>query len=109
MSAVFESTIYCERSKEVLEEIMQKAVNLYLSSNTTVSLVEKKDRYITLKIPMNLKSWGEILEVSVEEESFHITSKCSAFFQIVAWGRNRNNFRDMCICLENAISDHNEQ
>lgn len=109
MSPIYESTIYCAQPKKVLKEIMQEAVNQYLHSNPKASLIENNSESITLKIPINLKSWGEILKVSVEEESFYIMSKCSAFFQLVAWGRNRNNFNAICMCLENAIANRNRQ
>ncbi len=57
MASAYESTIYCERQKEILQEIMQEAVKQYLSVNTRVSLIEKDDQHITIKIPIKLKSW----------------------------------------------------
>ena len=109
MSVNYETTIYCDQQKQILKNIMQEAVNQYLSLNPKVSVIEKNAQSVILKIPVNLRSWGEKLKISIEEKSFHITSECSAFFQIIAWGKNRDNFNAISLCIEDAISHHNER
>ncbi|MEM7592860.1 MAG: hypothetical protein AAF383_15305 [Cyanobacteria bacterium P01_A01_bin.83] len=104
----YESTIYCNRPINILKDIMQEAVNQYLSLHPKASLIENNDRSVVLKIPINIRSWGETMKISLEKESFHIVSECSVFFQIIGWGKNRDNFNAMCTCLENAISHRKE-
>lgn len=103
MSASYETTIYCNQPEEILKEIMEEAVSQYLSSNPRAFSTEKEDRSIVLRIPVNFKSWGEKMTVSVQENAFHIISMGMISFQIIDWGRNRDNVRDMTFCLENAI------
>ena len=107
MSKSFESIIHCNHPHAILENIMQEAVNQYLSSHKGVTLAEKNNQSVVLRIPINFRSLGEELKVLVQEEYFSVMSKCWSPIQIVAWGRNRDNVRDMCICLENAM-DGNE-
>ena len=96
MPLAYESTIYCDRSQEVLINIMQEAVERYLSSNPKVSVVERNERVVVLKIPMSLKSWGEKLKIVVKKRSFLILSESSAFWQGHDWGKNAHNARTMC-------------
>lgn len=105
MQPAYETTIYCERSEETLKNIMQEAVNQYLSSNPRVYPVDRQDLSIALKIPSGNTSGG-VLTVMVQEESFYIMSKSvDSPRQIIGWGKNRDNVRAMCICLENAIQE----
>jgi uncharacterized protein (DUF1499 family) len=99
----YESTIYCDRRQETLEDIMQQAVNQYLSSNPKVSVIERNNQFIKLKIPVSLRSWGEKIEILVKEKSFLIRSESSVSLQGYDWGKNHNNVRTMYTCLENAI------
>lgn len=105
----YESTIYCDRSKETLEEIMHEAVNQYLSSNPKVSVIERSNQFIKLKIPLSLKSWGEKMNILVKEKSFLIRSESSTSLQGYDWGKNHNNVRAMYTCLEIAILDYKER
>ncbi|MEY2833118.1 MAG: hypothetical protein RLZZ574_2377 [Cyanobacteriota bacterium] len=102
--ANYEATMYCAHSREMLKEIMQEAVNEYLFLNSKVYIIANNDLSIVLRIPISTKSWGEILKVSVEKESFCIVSECAVFFQTVDWGKNHNNVKAMSTCLQNAIS-----
>ena len=104
--ANYETKMYCTQSKEVLKEIMKEAVNKYLLLSSRASIIANNDLYIILKIPISFSSWGETLKVSVEEQSFSIVSKCAAFFQIGAWGKNRDNVKVMCTCLQDAITHY---
>lgn len=105
----YESTIYCGQPKVILENIMQEAVNQYLSLKPKVSVIERNNQFVKLKIPVSLKSWGEKMDILVKEQSFLIMSESSTFLQGYDWGKNRDNVRAMCTCLENVISRHNEQ
>lgn len=98
----YESTLYCHKPQPILEDIMQEAVEQYLSLNPKVSIVDRNNQSIVLKIPINLKSWGEKLQISIKENSFHIMSE-SSFFQAFDWGKNRDNVRAMYVCIENVI------
>ena len=104
-----ELTVYCDRPKRMLEDLMQEAVDRYLSSRPRVSVIEKNNRSIMLKIPINLKSWGEKLRISVKAKSFHVQSESATFIQAFDWGKNYDNVRAMCNCVENVISRYNER
>lgn len=106
MPLAYESTIYCDQPKEVLREIMQEAVAQYLASNPKASRLDESAQSITLKLPINLSSWGERLTVSVEDKSFRILSKSSTFFQAFDWGKNHDNVEAMRTCLESAMLHH---
>lgn len=106
MPLVYESTIYCAQPKEVLGEIMQKAIAQYLTSNPKASKLDENEQYITLKLPINRRSWGERLTVSVQDKSFRILSKSSAVIQGFDWGKNHDNVEAMRTCLESAMLHH---
>lgn len=106
MPLTYESTIYCDQPKEVLREIMQEAVAQYLTSNLRASRLDESDQSITLKLPINLSSWGERLNVSVQDKSFRVLSQSSTFFQVFDWGKNHNNVEAMRTCLESAMLHH---
>lgn len=106
MPPAYESTIYCDQPKEVLQEIMQEAIAQYLISNPKASQIDETDQSITLKIPINLRSWGDQLTVSMQDKSFRVLSKSSTFFQAFDWGKNHDNVKAMCTCLESAILLH---
>lgn len=105
MSASYETTIYCNQPEEILKEIIEDAVSQYLSLNPNAFVIRNNERSIVLKIPISIKSWGERLKLSIEEESFHITSESILSSTLVAFGKNRNNVRAMSACLENAIQE----
>lgn len=85
---------------------MQDGVDWYLSSHPTVFPIERKNSCIVLKTQKSYRSDGELITVSVRENSFGIVSKCHEESpQLVAWGKNRENVIFLSACLKSQMRE----
>ena len=105
MSAAYETRIKCLQSQQVLRVIMENAVDRYLSLHPTVFPIDRRNLSINLKVQKSYRSRGEILTISIAEDSFYIASESIAKpHQITAWGKNRNNVLAMSGYVRDAIA-----
>ena len=92
MSASYETVISCSQPQQVLQTVMEDAVDRYLSLHPTVFPIDRQDLAIDLKVQKNYRSSGETLTISIAKESFYIASECIAKPErSIAWGKNRDN------------------
>lgn len=106
MLATYKKVINCGLPLEILQIIMEDAVDRYLSLNPTVFPINRQDLSIEFKVQKNYRSSGEILTVSIWKGSFYITSKCvDEPYQLVAWGKNRDNVLTLSASITNAMQE----
>lgn len=104
MFPAYKTTIYCQQSQKVLEQTMQDAVDWYLSLHPTVFPIERNNSYIVLKVQKSYRSSGELITVSVQQNSFNIVSKSvEESTQLIAWGKNRENVLALSACLKSQV------
>ena len=99
--SAYETTIHYQQSQEVLEQIMEEAIDRYLALHPTVFPIERQDSYAILKAQKSYRSNGELIILSVQQQSFSITSKCvKKSPQVLAWSKNRDNVNTLSTCLK---------
>ncbi len=103
--ATYETKISCSQPQEVLQAVMENAVDRYLSLHPTVFPIDRQDLSINLKVQKNYRSKGEILTISIAEESFYIASESiTKPHQLIAWGKNRDNVLTLSGYVRDAIA-----
>ena len=102
MFPAYKTAIHCQQSQEVLEQIMEEAVDWYLSFQPNVFPIERHKSQITLKVQKSYRSNGELITISICKESFTIVSECiDESTQLLAWSKNRENVVCLSACLKN--------
>ena len=90
--ATYKTKISCSQPQEVLQAVMENAVDRYLSLHPTVFPINRQDLSIKLKVQKNYRSKGEILTISIAQLSFYIASESIVKpDRLIAWGKNRDN------------------
>lgn len=106
MFPAYKTTIHCQQSQKVLEQIMLDAVDWYLSLHPTVFPIKRKNSCIVLKAQKSYRSSGELITISVQPHSFVIVSKSlQESTQLVAWGKNRENTISLAACLNSQVRE----
>lgn len=102
----YRTTIYCQQSQKVLEQIMEDGINWYLSLNPTVFPIERTSSQVVLKAQKSYRSNGELITISVQPNSFKIVSRSlEESARLVAWGKNRENVFSVSACLKSQVSE----
>ena len=103
MPVSYETTIFYDYNKKILEKIMEEAVEQYVDSHTRVVYpVDRHNSSITVRIP-RYQGAGEVLKISVVNKGFRIVSKSIVSSHKFAWGANKREVKAMCRCIENAF------
>lgn len=103
--ATYETKISCSQPQEVLQTVMENSVDRYLSLHPTVFPIDRQDLSINLKVQKNYRSKGEILTISIAQESFYIASESIAKpHQLIGWGKNRDNVLILSEYVRDAIA-----
>jgi hypothetical protein len=105
---VYETTINCQRSPKILKAVMEEAVDRYLALHHNVFPLNRQDSSIKLKVQKSYLSSGEIINISIQKESFKITSRCIEDPKqaiSISWGKNRNNVAVLSNYLKEAIQE----
>lgn len=56
------------------------------------SLREESKDLMVVSTSMNIRSWGEKVEINfLQDNSLSVTSKCTLFTQCFDWGKNKSN------------------
>ena len=105
MLASYKTAISYSQPQEVLQAVMEDAVDRYLSLHPTVFPVDRRDLAIDLKVQKNYRSSGEIVTISIAKESFCITSRCITKPHQIAWGKNRENVLALSNYVRQIISE----
>lgn len=106
MFPAYRTTIYCQQSQKVLEQIMEDAIDWYLSLHPTVFPIERTSSQVVLKAQKTYRSNGELITVSIQQNSFKIVSKSlEESTRLVAWGKNRENVFSVSACLKSQVRE----
>lgn len=106
MFRTYETVVYCQQPQPVLEQIMEEAVDWYLSLRPKAFPLERQRSYVTLKVQQSYRSNGELVTVLVGDRSFTIISKClDESTQLLAWSKNRENVVCLSACFKNQIDN----
>ena len=108
MFGVYETTINCQRSPKALQAVMEEAVDRYLALHHNVFPLNRQDSSIELKVQKNYLSSGEIIRISIQAESFKISSKCieePGQSILIPWGKNRQNVYALSNYIRDAIRE----
>ena len=106
MFPAYRTTVYCQQSPRVLEQIMEDAVDWYLSLHPTVFPIKRTNSCIVLKAQKSYRSNGELITVSVQQDSFSVVSKSlEESTQLVAWGKNKENVISLSACFKTQIRE----
>lgn len=108
MVAAYTTTINYEQSPQVLREILEEAIDRYLSLQPRVFPVKRQSPSVLLKVQKSYRSDGELLTVSVQDSSFKIVSQSVAEPSYIAWGKNLHNVLGMSGCIKNVISERSQ-
>ena len=69
--------------------------------NLKGTLVPGDEMIVQLKVPLNVLSWGETVNIRVKASGeVEIQSTCSYRYQIVDWGKNRRNIEKIFTCMD---------
>ncbi|MBA5792630.1 hypothetical protein H1R17_01170 [Flavobacterium sp. xlx-214] len=85
-------------SKNVTAEVnlKSKIISALESSGFQTITYHEKENRITANTSVSFKSWGEIVEIQLEENKSNpqivFKSICAFPFQIYDWGKNKRNF-----------------
>lgn len=85
-------------SKDVAAEVnlKNKIISALDSSGFQTITYHEKENRITANTSISFKSWGEIVEIQLEENKSNpeivFKSICAFPFQIYDWGKNKRNF-----------------
>ena len=102
----YETKINCSQPTQVLQELMEDAVNNYLSWQPKVFPIDRQDMFISLKVQKSYRSSGEILTIAIDKEAFSIASRCIIQpKRSIAWGKNRDNVLALSGCVRDAIAE----
>lgn len=105
MLATYKTKISCSQPQEVLQAVLENAVDRYLSLHPTVFPIDRQDLSINLKVQKNYRSKGEIVTISIASESFYIASESIAKpNRLIAWGKNRDNVLILSSYIQEAIA-----
>lgn len=108
MFGVYKTTVGCQQSPKILKAAMEEAVDLYLALHHNVFPLDRQDSSIKLKVQKNYLSSGEIIKISIHQESFQITSRCIEDPNqtiLISWGRNRLNVYALSACIKDAVRE----
>lgn len=85
-------------SKNVAAEVnlKNKIISALASSGFQTITYHEKENRITANTSISFKSWGEIVEIQLQENKTNpeivFKSVCAFPFQIYDWGKNEHNF-----------------
>jgi hypothetical protein len=87
-----------EQSNAEINEALKYALH---RMNLTGSIVPGDETIIQIKVPINIWSWGETVDIRVRQSGeVEITSTCSNSIQIVDWGKNKQNIETISTCMD---------
>lgn len=79
-----------EPSAESLRARMQEVATDFERGSGS-RIVENSADSVTLRVPMNARSWGEKITLSTEGNSIRVVSRCRMPFTVTDWGKNQEN------------------
>lgn len=59
------------------------------------SISRDEEDYIRASTTLSFWSWGERIEIELDDQSVQITSKCALATQCVDWGKNKSNVKKL--------------
>lgn len=108
MVAAYTTTINYEQSPKVLREILEEAVDRYLSLQPKVFPVRRQASSVLLKVQKSYRSNGELITVAILDGSFEIVSQGVAEPSYIAWGKNRNNVVALSHCIKDVMRERSQ-
>ena len=88
---------------------MEETVDRYLSLRPKAFPIRREASSILLKVQKSYRSNGELLTISIQNNSFHIASKCVAeSHRKISWGKNRDNVLDLSDCIKKTIQERSQ-
>ena len=88
---------------------MEEAVDRYLSLQPKVFPIKREASFVLLKVQKSYRSNGELLTISIQDNSFHIVSRCVAQpYQKICWGKNRDNVLNLSDCIKKTIQERSQ-
>lgn len=108
MVAAYTTSINYEQSPQVLEEILEEAVDRYLSLQPKVFPVKRQASSVLLKAQKSYRSKGELITVAIQDGSFEIVSQGAKEPSYISWGKNRNNVVALSNCIKNVIRERSQ-
>ena len=108
MVAAYATTINYEQSPQVLGEILEEAVDRYLSLQPKVFPVKRQASSVLLKVQKSYRSNGELITVAIQDGSFEIVSQGVTKPSYISWGKNRNNVVALSNCIKNVIRERSQ-
>ena len=94
MSAAYETMVNVDAPARVLERLPLE-IREFKPGWRLVR--HERGEALEYSIPVNLRSWGESIEITVGTGSLRVVSRCRFRFRIVAWGQNAREVVSTCI------------
>ena len=103
----YETTLNYQLPENVLQTVMEEAVDRYLAAHHTVFPIKRKELSIELKVQKSWSGNGEIVVISIQDRAFYLGSRCIEGHQqpILAWAKNWNNVKTLATSLQDTVSE----